>query len=122
MGAHIKIAFPVDHGPADRLRARFYREQTADAQEIELRTAGCDTIVQEHGSGTSQARPTLSKLLRDIGDGDTLVVVRLDRLALGQPLARGDRGTSDQRRIFGRCGIPLTPRRRTAGPWRCRAA
>ena len=56
-------------------------EQATEAQEIELRSAGCDVIVQEHGSGTSRARPALSKLLREINAGDTLVVVRLDRLA-----------------------------------------
>lgn len=38
-------------------------------------------IVQEHGSGASRARPALAKLLREIGAGETLVVVRLDRLA-----------------------------------------
>ena len=48
---------------------------------MELRAAGCDVIVQEHGSGASRARPALSKLLRDISAGDTLVVVRIDRLA-----------------------------------------
>jgi len=51
------------------------------AQEMELRAAGCDSIVEEHGSGASRARPALLKLLREIGAGDTLVVVRLDRLA-----------------------------------------
>ncbi|MFC5387069.1 recombinase family protein [Aquamicrobium segne] len=56
-------------------------EQATEAQEMELRAAGCETIVQEHGSGASRARPALSKLLRDIGSGDTLVVVRIDRLA-----------------------------------------
>jgi DNA invertase Pin-like site-specific DNA recombinase len=56
-------------------------EQATEAQEIELRSAGCDLIVQEHGSGASRARPALAKLLREIGAGDTLVVVRLDRLA-----------------------------------------
>jgi DNA invertase Pin-like site-specific DNA recombinase len=56
-------------------------EQATAAQEMELRAAGCDTIVQEHGSGASRARPVLAKLLREIGAGDTLVVVRLDRLA-----------------------------------------
>lgn len=56
-------------------------EQATEAQEIELRSAGCDIIVQEHGSGASRARPALSKLLREISAGDTLVVVRLDRLA-----------------------------------------
>lgn len=56
-------------------------EQATEAQEIELRSAGCDLIIQEHGSGASRARPALAKLLRDIAAGDTLVVVRLDRLA-----------------------------------------
>lgn len=56
-------------------------EQATEAQEIELRSAGCAVIVQEHGSGASRARPALSRLLREINAGDTLVVVRLDRLA-----------------------------------------
>ena len=56
-------------------------EQTTEAQEMELRAAGCETIVQEHGSGASRARPALAKLVREIAAGDTLVVVRLDRLA-----------------------------------------
>ncbi|MDN5929433.1 MAG: recombinase family protein [Hyphomicrobiales bacterium] len=56
-------------------------EQATEAQEIELRAADCDLIVQEQGSGASRVRPALAKLLHDIGAGDTLVVVRLDRLA-----------------------------------------
>lgn len=56
-------------------------EQATEAQEMELRAAGCQTIVQEHGSGASRARPALSRLLHDISSGDTLVVVRIDRLA-----------------------------------------
>lgn len=56
-------------------------EQATEAQEIELRAAGCDIIVQEHGSGASRARPALSRLMSDISAGDVLVVVRLDRLA-----------------------------------------
>ena len=56
-------------------------EQATEAQEMELRSAGCDQIVQEHGSGASRVRPALSRLLRELGPGDTLVVVRLDRLA-----------------------------------------
>lgn len=55
-------------------------EQATEAQEIELRAVVCDTIVREHGSGASRARPALTKLLREIAAGDTLVVVRLDRL------------------------------------------
>ena len=56
-------------------------EQATDAQMIELRAAGCDEIVTEHGSGASRARPALSRLLDGIQAGDVLVVVRLDRLA-----------------------------------------
>ncbi|MCZ7497416.1 recombinase family protein (plasmid) [Aminobacter sp. SR38] len=55
-------------------------EQATHAQEMELRSAGCSEIIQEHGSGASRARPALAKLLREIVAGDTLVVVRLDRL------------------------------------------
>lgn len=56
-------------------------EQATEAQEMELRSAGCDLIVKEHGSGASRARPALAKLIRDISADDTLIVVRLDRLA-----------------------------------------
>lgn len=56
-------------------------EQATEAQEMELSAAGCDAIVEEHGSGASRARPALSRLVHEISAGDTLVVVRLDRLA-----------------------------------------
>jgi DNA invertase Pin-like site-specific DNA recombinase len=46
-----------------------------------LRAAGCDTILEEHASGTDRSRPVLARLLREIRPGETLVVVRLDRLA-----------------------------------------
>lgn len=52
-----------------------------DAQVDDLRAAGCHRIHQEQGSGASRARPVLTKLLKDLGAGDVLVVVRLDRLA-----------------------------------------
>ena len=32
-------------------------EQAIETKEIELRSAGCNVIVQEHGSGASRARP-----------------------------------------------------------------
>ena len=56
-------------------------EQATDAQVDELRAAGCQVLHQEHGSGASRARPVLGRLMREIGAGDVLVVVRLDRLA-----------------------------------------
>src|SRR5271157_3092387 len=47
----------------------------------ELRAAGCATVLEEHASGADRSRPVLARLLRDIAAGETLVVVRLDRLA-----------------------------------------
>jgi DNA invertase Pin-like site-specific DNA recombinase len=56
-------------------------DQATDAQVDELRAAGCGIVHEEHGSGASRARPVVAKLMREIGGGDVLVVVRLDRLA-----------------------------------------
>ncbi len=56
-------------------------DQGTDPQLDELRAAGCATIYEEHASGADRGRPVLGGLLRDIRAGETLVVVRLDRLA-----------------------------------------
>src|SRR5271157_5245327 len=56
-------------------------EQGTDPQCDELRAAGCATVLEEHASGADRSRPVLARLLRDIAVGETLVVVRLDRLA-----------------------------------------
>jgi DNA invertase Pin-like site-specific DNA recombinase len=56
-------------------------EQGTDPQCDELRAAGCATVLEEHASGADRSRPVLAHLLRDIAAGETLVVVRLDRLA-----------------------------------------
>ncbi len=56
-------------------------EQTTDPQIAELRAAGCLDIRSETGSGGLRARPALARLVREIQSGDTLVVVRIDRLA-----------------------------------------
>jgi DNA invertase Pin-like site-specific DNA recombinase len=56
-------------------------EQGTDPQLDELRAAGCATILEEHASGADRSRPVLARLLREIRAGETLVVVRLDRLA-----------------------------------------
>src|SRR6201996_7846185 len=56
-------------------------EQGTDPQLDELRAAGCTSILEEHASGADRSRPVLARLLRDIAAGETLVVVRLDRLA-----------------------------------------
>ena len=56
-------------------------EQGTDPQLDELRDAGCEAIHQEHASGADRSRPVLARLLPEITSGETLVVVRLDRLA-----------------------------------------
>lgn len=56
-------------------------EQVRDSQIDALRAAGCETIVEEIGSGADRNRPALAKLLETIKAGETLVVVRLDRVA-----------------------------------------
>ena len=56
-------------------------EQTLDPQLAELREAGCTLIHEEQASGADRTRPALARLLAAIRPGDTLVVVRLDRLA-----------------------------------------
>lgn len=56
-------------------------DQGTDPQSDELRAAGCVSIHEEHASGADRDRPVLARILREIRRGDTLVVVRLDRLA-----------------------------------------
>jgi DNA invertase Pin-like site-specific DNA recombinase len=56
-------------------------EQGTDPQCDELRAAGCAIVLEEHASGADRSRPVLARLLREIRAGETLVVVRLDRLA-----------------------------------------
>ena len=56
-------------------------EQHTDPQADELRAAGCAVVHEEHASGADRSRPMLAQLLHDVGPGETLVVVRLDRLA-----------------------------------------
>ncbi|QDM26230.1 recombinase family protein [Tardiphaga sp. vice304] len=55
--------------------------QSTDGQVEQLRAAGCGQIVEETASGAASDRPALRKLLQSLGPGDSLVVVRLDRLA-----------------------------------------
>jgi DNA invertase Pin-like site-specific DNA recombinase len=55
--------------------------QGTDPQLDELRAAGCAAVLEEHASGADRSRPVLARLLREIRPYETLVVVRLDRLA-----------------------------------------
>lgn len=56
-------------------------EQTLDPQLVKLREAGCMIIHEEQASGADRSRPAFTRLLAAIRPGDTLMVVRLDRLA-----------------------------------------
>ncbi len=55
--------------------------QTLEGQVAALRAAGAKTVVEETGSGGNRQRPALARLLRGMGPGDVLLVVRIDRLA-----------------------------------------
>lgn len=62
----------------------YARVSTADqdpASQVEaLRAAGCDPIYIDHASGSTMERAQWAECNRSLGRGDTLVVVRIDRL------------------------------------------
>ena len=51
------------------------------SQEDQLLEAGCEKIFEEKLTGADRGRPQLDKLLREIAEGDTLIISSLDRLA-----------------------------------------
>lgn len=55
-------------------------DQEPAAQIDALRAAGCDPIFVEHASGATMQRPEWHACNRGLGKGDTLTVVRIDRL------------------------------------------
>jgi DNA invertase Pin-like site-specific DNA recombinase len=55
--------------------------QTLDAQQSELRKAGVEKVYSEKISGAISDRPALAKAIDGLGNGDTLIVTKLDRLA-----------------------------------------
>ena len=56
-------------------------DQATAVQLPELQAAGCTAIFEEQASGGDRDRPVLARALASLRPGDTLVVVRLDRLA-----------------------------------------
>ena len=72
--------------------------QTLDAQQSALREAGADRIFAEKISGATSDRVQLAKAIAALGEGDCLIVTKLDRLArstrdlLNTPAAIGDMG------------------------------
>ena len=55
--------------------------QTLDHQQAALRQAGCERVFSEKISGAVTDRPALAKAIAALGEGDTLIVCKLDRLA-----------------------------------------
>jgi DNA invertase Pin-like site-specific DNA recombinase len=55
--------------------------QTLDDQIAALKAAGATRMFAEKQSGARSDRPQLKKALAALGEGDTLIVTRLDRLA-----------------------------------------
>src|SRR6476659_7583220 len=55
--------------------------QSLASQDAQLHAAGCAKVYSEKVSAAKTDRVELAKLLRRLGDGDVLMVTRLDRLA-----------------------------------------
>jgi DNA invertase Pin-like site-specific DNA recombinase len=56
-------------------------DQHPEAQSDRLKAAGCERVFSDKGeSGRKASRPQWDKCLEHLRDGDTLVVVRLDRM------------------------------------------
>ncbi len=60
-------------------------DQNLDAQIDELARHGCSRVFADTASGTLNERPQLAACLDHLRDGDTLTVVRLDRLGRSVP-------------------------------------
>jgi DNA invertase Pin-like site-specific DNA recombinase len=56
------------------------QDQKLDSQLDALKKAGCAVVYREKLSGKNLERPELQKIMNDIGEGDALVVFKLDRL------------------------------------------
>lgn len=56
-------------------------QQSARSQQDVLEQAGCDRMFVETASGAGSDRPVLKEALEFMREGDTFVVVRLDRAA-----------------------------------------
>jgi DNA invertase Pin-like site-specific DNA recombinase len=55
--------------------------QTLEAQLEELKAVGCQRIFREKASGVRADRLELNKMIRELQEGDVVVVTRIDRLA-----------------------------------------
>lgn len=60
-------------------------DQNLDLQRRALNVAGCDRLFEDQMAGASTKRPGLDDVLAKCGDGDVLVVWKLDRLGRSLP-------------------------------------
>ncbi len=56
------------------------KDQLLSMQVEALNAAGCEQIHKEIASGAKTARPVLDEIIRNLREGDTLVIWKLDRL------------------------------------------
>ncbi|MCG8581263.1 MAG: recombinase family protein, partial [Bacteroidales bacterium] len=56
------------------------RDQSLTMQVEALQSAGCDKVCEEVASGARTARPVLDEIIRNLREGDVLVIWKLDRL------------------------------------------
>jgi len=56
------------------------KDQSVLMQVEALKEAGCTRVHEEIVSGTKTARPVLDEIMRNLREGDTLVIWKLDRL------------------------------------------
>lgn len=56
------------------------KDQNFELQEDALLKAGCEKIYKEIVSGAKQDRPTLTSLIDNCREGDTIIIWKLDRL------------------------------------------
>ena len=57
------------------------RDQTLDGQRDALTAAGAERIFADTISGTARSRPELDRMLKELRDGDVVIVTKYDRLA-----------------------------------------
>ena len=74
-------------------------DQLLDRQIDALRAAGCERIYAEKITGKSKSRPELDRMMDAIREGDTVVVVKLDRIG------RNTKHLIDLAESFDRSGV-----------------
>lgn len=56
-------------------------EQKFDRQELQLKDYGCEELYADRISGAKRDRPELDRMLEELQEGDTVVILAIDRLS-----------------------------------------